>query len=174
MSRLVEHAVPSGVAYQETLRQAIDYFTSHGSSALQAQKQAIGWIGQQVATRAAPNFTRIQLELGSKNPLVVMDDGDMELAVAHALNGAYFGSGQKCTASSRLIVHRKVHDEFVSKLKAKAEALVVGHALDEGTQIGPVVDEKQLAQALDYVKIAEKEGCERVCGGERTFRHSGR
>ncbi len=95
----------------------------------------------QVATRAAPNFTRIQLELGSKNPLVVMDDGDIDLAVTHALNGAYFGSGQKCTASSRLIVHRKVHDEFVSKLKAKAEALVVGHALDEGTQIGPVVDE---------------------------------
>jgi acyl-CoA reductase-like NAD-dependent aldehyde dehydrogenase len=129
-------------------------------------------IGQQVATRAAPNFTRIQLELGSKNPLVVMDDADMELAVAHALNGAYFGSGQKCTASSRLIVHRMVHDEFVSKLKAKTEALAVGHALDEGTQIGPVVDEKQLAQALAYAKLAETEGCERVCGGERLQRRT--
>ena len=106
-------------------------------------------IGRDVATRAAPNFTRIQLELGSKNPLVVMDDADLDLAVTHALNGAYFGSGQKCTASSRLIVHRKVHDEFVAKLKAKTEALVVGHALDEGTQIGPLVDERQLAQALD-------------------------
>src|SRR5690606_18585776 len=129
-------------------------------------------VGQQVATRAAPNFTRIQLELGSKNPLVIMDDGNMELAVAHALNGAYFGSGQKCTASSRLIVHRKVHDEFVSQLKAKIEALAVGHALDEGTQIGPVVDEKQLAQALDYVKLAEKEGAERVCGGGRLKRRT--
>ena len=123
-------------------------------------------VGRDVAVKAAPNFTRIQLELGSKNALVVMDDADLDLAVAHALNGAYFGSGQKCTASSRLIVHRKVHDEFVAKLKAKTEALVVGHALDEGTQIGPLVDEGQLAQALDYVKLAEREGCERVCGGE--------
>lgn len=127
-------------------------------------------IGREVAARAAPNFTRIQLELGSKNPLVVMDDGDIDLAVTHALNGAYFGSGQKCTASSRLIVHRKVVDEFVGKLKSKTEALVVGHALDEGTQIGPLVDERQLAQALGYVKLAKEEGCEMVCGGERLKR----
>ena len=129
-------------------------------------------IGREVAIKAAPNFTRIQLELGSKNPLVIMDDAELDLAVAHALNGAYFGSGQKCTASSRLIVHRKVHDEFVSKLKSKTEALVVGHALEEGTQIGPVVDERQIAQALDYVKLAESEGCERVCGGERLTRRT--
>ena len=76
-------------------------------------------IGREVAIKAAPNFTRIQLELGSKNPLVVMDDGDIDLAVAHALNGAYFGSGQKCTASSRLIVHRKVHDEFVCEAEGE-------------------------------------------------------
>ncbi|MET0277225.1 MAG: aldehyde dehydrogenase family protein [Pseudorhodoplanes sp.] len=129
-------------------------------------------IGREVAAKAALNFTRIQLELGSKNPLVVMDDGDIDLAVTHALNGAFFGSGQKCTASSRLIVHRKVLDEFVIKLKGKAEALVVGHALDEGTQIGPLVDERQVTQALDYVKIAEGEGCERVCGGERLKRRT--
>ncbi len=129
-------------------------------------------IGRDVATRAAPNFTRIQLELGSKNPLVVMDDADLDLAVTHALNGAYFGSGQKCTASSRLIVHRNVHDEFVAKLKAKTEALVVGHALDEGTQIGPLVDERQLSQAIGWVKLAQSEGCERVCGGERLNRRT--
>jgi acyl-CoA reductase-like NAD-dependent aldehyde dehydrogenase len=129
-------------------------------------------VGRDVAVKAAPNFTRIQLELGSKNALVVMDDADLDLAVTHALNGAYFGSGQKCTASSRLIVHRKVLDEFVAKLKAKTEALVVGHALDEGTQIGPLVDESQLRQALDYVKLAGQEGCERVCGGEALERRT--
>ncbi|NWG23212.1 MAG: aldehyde dehydrogenase family protein [Pseudorhodoplanes sp.] len=122
-------------------------------------------VGRDVAVKAAPNLTRIQLEMGSKNALVVMDDADLDLAVAHALNGAYFGSGQKCTASSRLIVHRAIHDAFVEKLKAATEALVVGHALDNGTQIGPLVDARQLEQALAYAKLAETEGCERVCGG---------
>ena len=128
--------------------------------------------GREVAVQAAPNLTRIQLELGSKNALVVMDDADLDLAVAHALNGAYFGSGQKCTASSRLIVHRGVHDAFVEKLKHATQALVVGHALDKDTQIGPLVDARQLEQALSYAKLAEEEGCERVCGGRALERRT--
>lgn len=129
-------------------------------------------VGRDVATKAAPNLTKIQLEMGSKNALVVMDDADLDLAAAHALNGAYFGSGQKCTASSRLIVHRAVHDAFVEKLKKATQALVVGHALDKDTQIGPLVDAKQLEQALGYAKLAEQEGCERVCGGQALERRT--
>ena len=87
------------------------------------------------------NFTKIQMEMGSKNALAVMDDADLDLAVSLALGGAFGGSGQKCTASSRLVVHEAVHDTFVDKLVAGAKAMKVGPALAEGTQIGPVVSE---------------------------------
>jgi len=123
-------------------------------------------VGRQIASAAAQNLTRIQLEMGSKNALVVMDDADMETAVQCALNGAYFGTGQKCTASSRLVVHEKVYDGFVDALTDAVKALRVGHALDESSQIGPVVDQKQLDQNLDYIKLAGEEGCAHVCGGE--------
>ncbi|MEM7636331.1 MAG: aldehyde dehydrogenase family protein, partial [Pseudomonadota bacterium] len=116
---------------------------------------------------AAQNFTKIQLEMGSKNALVVMDDCDLDLAVSCALNGAFGGSGQKCTASSRLIVHRDVHDEFVDRLVAGAQAFKVGHALEEGTQIGPVVSAGQLQGNLDYIELGKSEGADLLCGGGR-------
>jgi len=96
-----------------------------------------------------------------------MDDADLDLAVACAVNGAFGGTGQKCTASSRLIVHGAVHDAFVEKLVAATRALTVGHALEDGTQIGPVVSEGQLAENLDYVALARREGGEILCGGDR-------
>ena len=128
--------------------------------------------GRAVAIACAPNLTRLQLEMGSKNALVVMDDADIDLAVAHALNGAFFGSGQKCTASSRLVVHRKVHDTFVEKLVQEMKSLKIGHALDDGVQIGPLVDDKQLKSALGYIELARSEGCELAWGGERVQRRT--
>ncbi|MEX0502984.1 aldehyde dehydrogenase family protein [Alphaproteobacteria bacterium LSUCC0719] len=123
--------------------------------------------GRQIAAAAIGNMPRLQMEMGSKNALVVMDDADLDLAVACAANGAFGGTGQKCTASSRLIVHDVVHDEFVEKLVAATKALQVGHALEDGTQIGPVVSDSQLAENLDYVALAKREGGDILCGGDR-------
>jgi len=123
--------------------------------------------GRRIAAAAIGNMPRMQMEMGSKNALVVMDDADLDLAVACAVNGAFGGTGQKCTASSRLIVHGAVHDAFVEKLVAATRALTVGHALEDGTQIGPVVSEGQLAENLDYVALARREGGEILCGGDR-------
>ncbi len=129
-------------------------------------------VGRRIAQACANNLTKFQLEMGSKNALVVMDDGDLEVAAAAALNGAFGGTGQKCTASSRLIVHRAVHDAFVEKLSAGLQALKVGHALAEGTQMGPVVDAGQLDSNLAYLDLAKSEGCTPVCGGERLARET--
>lgn len=123
--------------------------------------------GRNIARRAIDNMTRVQLEMGSKNALVVLDDADLEIAVNCAINGAFFGTGQKCTASSRLIVQAGVHDQFVEKMIAATDALVVGNALAEGTQIGPVVDERQLKQNLDYLELGQAEGASLATGGER-------
>ncbi|MCP4328585.1 MAG: aldehyde dehydrogenase family protein [Alphaproteobacteria bacterium] len=124
-------------------------------------------VGRGIAASAIANMTKVQLEMGSKNPLVVMDDADIDIAVQCAANGAYGGTGQKCTASSRLIVHETVHDAFVEKLAAAVRALRVGHALAEGTQIGPVVSAEQLEANLGYVRLAIDEGAEHILGGER-------
>jgi aldehyde dehydrogenase (NAD+) len=129
-------------------------------------------VGRRIAQACANNLTKFQLEMGSKNALVVMDDGDLDVAAAAALNGAFGGTGQKCTASSRLIVHRAVHDAFVEKLSAGLQALKVGHALAEGTQMGPVVDAGQLDSDLAYLELAKSEGCTHICGGERLARET--
>ena len=127
-------------------------------------------VGKQIAQSAIGNLTKVQMEMGSKNALAVMDDGDMDIAVAAALGGAFGGTGQKCTASSRLIVHSAVHDEFVEKLAAGAAAMVVDNALIEGTQIGPVVSQSQLDENMAYMELARAEGGEVICGGERVNR----
>ncbi len=124
-------------------------------------------VGKGIAASAIQNLTRVQMEMGSKNALAVMDDADLDLAVSLALGGAFGGSGQKCTASSRLVVHQSIHDQFVDKLVAGAKAMKVGHALEEGTQMGPVVSEQQLNENLAYVDLAASEGAELLCGGQR-------
>ena len=124
-------------------------------------------VGLQIASAAAKNLTKFQLELGSKNPLVIMDDADIEVAVAAATGGAFGSTGQKCTASSRLVVHESIHDEFVDRMQKSTSALKVGHALEEGTQIGPASSEEQLASNLKYMDLARQEGCEVACGGEQ-------
>jgi aldehyde dehydrogenase (NAD+) len=127
-------------------------------------------VGRGIAAAAVANFTKVQLEMGSKNALAIMEDGDLDLGVTCALNGAFGSTGQKCTASSRLVVHEAVHDAFVEKLVAGARAFKVGHALEDGTQIGPVVSAEQLAGNLDYVALGKSEGAELLCGGERLER----
>ncbi|MDG4647993.1 aldehyde dehydrogenase family protein [Roseibacterium sp. SDUM158017] len=124
-------------------------------------------VGRQIAAAAIGNMTKMQMEMGSKNPMIVMDDADLDLAVAHACNAAFGGTGQKCTAASRLIVHDAVHDAFVDRLVAAASALRVGHALEDGTQVGPVVSGAQLTQNLDYIAAGKAEGAELLCGGDR-------
>ncbi|WP_108813996.1 aldehyde dehydrogenase family protein [Loktanella sp. Alg231-35] len=124
-------------------------------------------VGKGIAAAAIQNLTKVQMEMGSKNALAVMDDADLDLAVTLALGGAFGGSGQKCTASSRLVVHQGVHDQFVEKLVAGAKAMKVGHALEAGTQLGPVVSEQQLNENLAYVDLAATEGAELLCGGQR-------
>ncbi|NNE81151.1 MAG: aldehyde dehydrogenase family protein [Silicimonas sp.] len=124
-------------------------------------------VGKGIAAAAIQNLTKVQMEMGSKNALAVMDDGDLDLAVGVALGGAFGGTGQKCTASSRLIVHEGIHDAFVEKLVAGAKAMKVGHALEDGTQMGPVVSEQQLNENLAYVELGTSEGAELACGGQR-------
>lgn len=122
-------------------------------------------VGKGIASSAIGNLTKLQMEMGSKNALAVMDDADLELAVAAAVNGAFGGTGQKCTASSRLVVHEAVHDAFVEKLVAAADRMKVGHALDPDTQMGPVVSASQLDQNLENVALAQREGGELLTGG---------
>lgn len=129
-------------------------------------------VGKRIASVAIQNLTKLQMEMGSKNALVVLDDCNLDLAVTHALGGAFGGTGQKCTASSRLIVQAGIHDAFVEKLVAGAKAYQVDHALKAGTQIGPVVSAAQLASNLDYVALARAEGGEVLCGGERLDRET--
>ncbi len=124
-------------------------------------------IGARVAAACAQRFRPFQLEMGGKNPLVVLDDADVDGAVEIAANGAYFSTGQRCTASSRLIVTKGIYRAFVEKLAARIDTLNVGDALDPKTHIGPVVSDDQLEQNLAYVAIGRDEGAKLVKGGER-------
>ena len=126
--------------------------------------------GAKVAMACASRGAKFQVEMGGKNPLVVMDDANLDAAVAGAVDGAFFQTGQRCTASSRLIVHAKIHDAFVEKTINALKALKVDHALKDGTQIGPVVDASQLAQDEKYIQIGRDEGAELAWGGERLNR----
>ncbi|WP_166418444.1 aldehyde dehydrogenase family protein [Cochlodiniinecator piscidefendens] len=124
-------------------------------------------VGKGIASAAIQNLTKVQMEMGSKNALAVMDDADIDLAVTLALGGAFGGTGQKCTASSRLIVHAAVHDQFVEKLLVGTQAMKVGHGQEAGTQLGPVVSETQLNENLAWVEKGKAEGAELACGGVR-------
>lgn len=124
-------------------------------------------VGRSIAAKAVADGKKVQLEMGGKNPLVVLDDADLSTAVEVAVNGAYFSTGQRCTASSRLVVTAGIHDAFVDRLADRVKGLTVGHALDKGTDIGPAVSADQLEQDLKYVAIGRDEGAELVCGGEK-------
>src|SRR6266567_9299636 len=122
--------------------------------------------GHSIAAKAIARMAKLQLEMGGKNPLVVLDDADLGVAVNCAVNGAFFSTGQRCTASSRLIVGASIHDRFVAALSERLAKLKVDDALAAGTDIGPVVDETQLKQDLEYIGIGQREGAKLAYGGE--------
>lgn len=122
--------------------------------------------GRRVAEASVVHMRKFQLEMGGKNPLVVLDDADPETAVDCALNGAFYSTGQRCTASSRLIVTKGIYDRFVSRLIERMKETRVGDALAQGTHIGPVVDAVQLDRDQSYVKIGQDEGATLAFGGE--------
>ncbi|HEY0858206.1 MAG TPA: aldehyde dehydrogenase family protein [Albitalea sp.] len=127
-------------------------------------------VGQQVAAACVARGAKVQLEMGGKNPQVVLDDADLQVAVELCAQSAFFSTGQRCTASSRLIVTQGIHDRFVAALAERMGRLKVGHALAAGTDIGPVVSLAQLEQDLRYVDIGRGEGARLVAGGERLMR----
>ena len=127
-------------------------------------------IGKGVAAATAARLCRVQLEMGGKNPLVVLDDAELERAVECAVQAAYYSTGQRCTATSRVLVTPGIHDRFVERLAQRTAELVVGNALDPATQIGPAVSDAQLRQDLEYIEIGVSEGAQLVVGGERLER----
>lgn len=122
--------------------------------------------GRSVALKCVESGKKVQLEMGGKNPLIVLEDADLDIAVEAAANGAFAATGQRCTASSRLIVAEAVHDRFVASLKERMAGMKVGHALSPDTVIGPVVDQRQLDQDLRYLDVGMTEGA-LLTGGER-------
>lgn len=128
--------------------------------------------GRKVASACVGRMAKFQLEMGGKNPLVVLDDADLKTSVEAAVNGAFFSTGQRCTASSRLIVTEGIHNRFVDAMAERMKGLVVGDAVKAGTHIGPVVDQNQLDQDLSYIKIGRDEGAKLVQGGELVNRET--
>ena len=128
--------------------------------------------GRKVAEACLATHKKFQLEMGGKNPLVILDDADMKTAVTCAIQGAYYSTGQRCTASSRFVVTEGIHDRFVEAMKEEMRNIVVDDALKQGTQIGPVVDESQLEQDMRYVEIAKQEGGTLAFGGEELKRET--
>lgn len=127
-------------------------------------------VGKRVAAASIDLMRKVQVEMGGKNPLVILDDADLDVAVRCAVEGSFYSTGQRCTASSRLIVTEEIHDRFLDALVERLEATVVDHALKDGTQIGPVVDQSQLAQDESYIRVGQEEGGRLYWGGERLER----
>jgi alpha-ketoglutaric semialdehyde dehydrogenase len=124
-------------------------------------------VGRIVNQAAAPTFKKVHLEMGGKNVIMIMEDANLELAVDGCLWGGFGTAGQRCTAASRVVVHGKVYDAFVSRFVARAKALVVGNGLDASTQVGPSNSDAQLQTVMKYVRIGQDEGATLACGGHR-------
>jgi alpha-ketoglutaric semialdehyde dehydrogenase len=124
-------------------------------------------VGRIVGTTAAKTFKHCSLELGGKNPMIVLDDANLDLAIEGGLWGAFGTTGQRCTATSRMIVQKGVYGEFVQRLIERAKALKIGNGLDESVDMGPAINESQLTTDLKYVEIGKNEGAKMLCGGNR-------
>jgi len=124
-------------------------------------------VGRIIGESCSRTFKRCALEMGGKNPMIVLDDANLELAIEGALWGAFGTTGQRCTATSRIIVQKGVYEDFVSALVDRAKKLRVGNGLDETTDMGPAVNERQLMGDLEYVRIGKEEGAKLRCGGNR-------
>jgi aldehyde dehydrogenase (NAD+) len=124
-------------------------------------------VGDYIYNTVAPRKIPAQLEMGGKNPTIVLKDADIDYAVDTVMNAAFASTGQKCTATSRAIIEAPIYDEFVAKLVAKTAAMKVGNGLEAGVYMGPSVDESQFATVLDYIEKGKKAGCKLLTGGER-------
>ena len=127
-------------------------------------------VGNRIALQCATSLKKFQLEMGGKNPQVILDDANLAQAVELSVQSAFFSTGQRCTASSRLIVTEGIYEKFVEGMKARMATLKIGDALEAGIDIGPVASLAQLEQDLGYVGIAQSEGGTLVAGGERLQR----
>lgn len=124
-------------------------------------------VGKLIATTAAKDLKRVALELGGKNAQIVMPEADLDLALEGVLWGAFGTAGQRCTATSRLILHETIHDKFLARLLKRAEKLRLGNGLEPAADIGPVVNQKQLDKVLSYIQVGKNEGAKLETGGER-------
>src|SRR5512146_3274584 len=124
-------------------------------------------VGRIVGEAAAKSFMRCSLELGGKNPMIVLDDANLDLAIEGALWGAFGTTGQRCTATSRIILQKGIYDEFTHRLVERAKALKIGNGLDETVDMGPAINQAQLKTDLDYVEVGKNEGAKMLCGGNR-------
>jgi aldehyde dehydrogenase (NAD+) len=156
---VLDFVTGSGAAVGETLAasQFVGGLTFTGSHS----------IGAGIYRKATEHFVRVQLEMGGKNPTIVLDDADLGLAVKLAVMGGFGLTGQSCTATSRVIVEDGIADRFAAGLAEAAAALQVGDGLEEGVQMGPAVSEDQLATDLDYIEIGRQDGAELLAGGGR-------
>ncbi len=165
---MVEAGIPAGV---------VNYVTGSGGAAGNALVEhpairAISFtgscsVGNALHEKLAGRKVRVQLEMGGKYPSSVLKDANLDYAVDILVNGAFFSTGQKCTACSRAIIEKDIYKPLVEKLVARTKALKVGNGLEPGVQIGPAVDDKQLETDLKYIEIAKKEGAKLLCGGNR-------
>ena len=124
-------------------------------------------VGNGLYDKVTQRKLRIQLEMGGKNPTVVLKDADLDYAADVLVNGAFFSTGQKCTACSRAIIEKTIYEPLLEKLVAKTRKLKVGNGLEPGIEIGPAVDAAQLATDLKFIEIARNEGAQLICGGKR-------
>ena len=170
---LVRSGIPAGVFNLVMGRGSIvgEAFVNSPDVAALSFTGSVG-TGRAIAAKAVARMAKVQLEMGGKNPLVVLDDADLAVAVNAATQGAYYSTGQRCTASSRLIVTAGIHDRFVAAMAQRVGSLKVDDALAPGTDIGPVVDQSQLDQDLAYLEVGKAEGARLAAGGERLKRAS--
>ncbi len=124
-------------------------------------------VGRIVGTTAAKSFKHCSLELGGKNPMIVLEDADLDLAIEGGLWGGFGTTGQRCTATSRIIVQKRVYGEFVERYVERAKKLKVGNGLDETSEMGPAINEAQMNRDLNYIEIGKGEGAKIKCGGNR-------
>ncbi len=124
-------------------------------------------VGRTIGTTSAKSFKHCSLELGGKNPMIVLDDANLDLAIEGALWGGFGTTGQRCTATSRIIVQKGVYHDFVHRLVERARKLRVGNGLDETIEMGPAINERQLISDLQYVDVGKTEGAKLQCGGNR-------
>ena len=162
---LEEAGVPDGVVNMVVGGPAVgELLTSHTDISVVSFTGSTA-VGREVNQNAAPYFKKVHLEMGGKNCIMIMDDANLELALEGCLWGGFGTTGQRCTAASRVIVHERLHDQFVEQFVQRVRALRVGDGMDPATQVGPLISPKQLEKVKTYVDIGQQEGARLACGG---------